>query len=58
MIDTYKRLHRAEQESRVAAGLEPSRMGWAMGLAIGCGATLAGLATITAVITYIGWVMS
>lgn len=58
MIDTYKRLHRAEQESRVAAGLEPSRMGPMMGLAIGCGVTIAGLVTITAVITYIGWVMS
>lgn len=58
MIDTYKRLHRAEQESRVAAGLEPSRMGPMMGLAIGCGVTIAGLVTITAVLAFIGFVMS
>lgn len=58
MIDTYKRLHRAEQESRVAAGLEPSRMGPAMSLAIGLGATIAGLAVITAILVFIGAVMS
>jgi len=58
MIDTYKRLHRAEQEDRVSAGLEPSRMGPMMGLAIGVGATIAGLATITAVLAFIGFVMS
>lgn len=58
MIDTYKRLHRAEQESRVAAGLEPSRMGWAMGLAIGLGATIGSLAVITAVLAFIGALMT
>lgn len=58
MIDTYKRLHREEQEARVAAGLEPSRMGPMMGLAIGVGATIGGLAVITAVLTVIGWVVS
>ncbi|MBY0391686.1 MAG: hypothetical protein K2Q27_00315 [Novosphingobium sp.] len=58
MIDTYKRLHRQEQEARVAAGLEPSRMGPMMGLAIGIGATIGGLAVITGVLAVIGWVMS
>lgn len=58
MIDTYKRLHRQEQEARVAAGLEPSRMGPMMGLAIGVGSTIAGLAVITAVLAIIGDLMS
>lgn len=58
MIDTYKRCHREEQEARAAAGLEPSRMGPMMGLAIGFGATLGGLLAITLVLAFIGAVLS
>ncbi|WP_298165044.1 hypothetical protein [Novosphingobium sp.] len=58
MIETYKRCHREEQEAHRTLGREPSGMGPMMGLAIGVGATIAGLAAITIVLAFIGWVVS
>ena len=58
MIDTYKRLHREEQETRRALGHEPSGMGPMMGLAIGIGVTIAGLLAIALVLVFIGAVLS
>lgn len=58
MIDTYKRLHRQEQESRAAAGLEPSKFGPLTSLVIGCILTLASWLAIFAIVAFIGALMS
>ena len=56
MIDTYKRLHREEQSLRRAMGEKPSAIGPMLGLAIGFGATLAGLLGASAVAVFF-WVV-
>jgi hypothetical protein len=58
MIARYSRLHREEQDLRRAMGAQPSRMGPALGLAIGCGMTVVGLLGVAAVVAFIRLVLS